>query len=336
MKRLKLCASVPGLADGTSWWRGALPLLDLCHQHDELEIKFFDASSKPDWPQTWDGHLAFLQRPFSPTDAEFLGVNQLGGVKTIADWDDNFAEISESNPVYDLYNTPNVLACVRGIKKHVDRAWTTTEHLRDCIDSEAGSKKTTVIPNAWPDRWFPKFAAPSENSILYWRGGSSHLQDLLEFAEGFRKISGKFPLWNFLIAGDTAWPLREKIPKERRDYRAWAPGPLFAKQMQTDNPAVTLVPLQDTTFNRSKSNISAIEAFASGSLPIAPDFPEFRFPGIVNYKSKDDFVAVVSRVLSMPRKERSQLIRDGQQYITENLMLSKVNELRWKTITELL
>jgi len=334
---IKLHAHIPEKADGTSWYRGAGPLRALEKTHrDVIDLKIFDANQNVDWHDLADADVVFLQRPFSDKCAEFFGIGVLFGAKVICDWDDCFGTIHRSNPTYQLYQSPRVKATVKGLMEQTHAAWTTTEHLQQYINAEAGANKATVVPNAWPDLWFSKFSSSGENNMVYWRGGGSHLGDLLDFAPAIGRVAGKFPLWKFMFAGDMAWPIHDQIPADRLENMAWLPAPLYTKSILQQQPAIVAVPLQDTAFNRSKSNIAWMEGVASGAVIVCPDWPEWGRPGTFRYTSKDDFAEKLKEAMSTPRKKRAEMAAEGQQYIIENLRLSKVNERRMDTIKELL
>lgn len=332
---IKINAHIPEKADGTSWYRGAGPLLALAHANRDLQITFYAHGDAVDWPELADTDVAILQRPFSAKCAEFFGICDLFRAKCIMDWDDNFGSIHPSNPTAFLYKDQNIKNIVKGLRQKMDACWTTTQHLADSIDQDAGGKKTVVVPNAWPDMWFD-FAEPGDNNLICWRGGSSHTGDLLEFAPAMGRVCGKFPLWEWLAMGDPGWPILEHIPETKLRHQQWAHAPLYFKNLLARQPAIVIAPLQDTAFNRSKSNIAWMEAVAAGAVCVCPDWPEWRKPGTFRYQSREDFAETMQKAISTPRKKRAEMAREGQQYITENLLLSKVNELRLDTITKLI
>jgi hypothetical protein len=97
---------------------------------------------------------------------------------------------------------------------------------------------------------------------------------------------------------------------------------------------IHIVTLYERDFNLSKSNISWIESTIAGSVVLAPDWEEWKKPGIVNYASKEDF------------KEKLQDLINGKynlwlnhktslDYILNNLSLKKVNKERLKILNSL-
>ena len=52
---------------------------------------------------------------------------------------------------------------------------------------------------------------------------------------------------------------------------------------------LAVVPLKDNLFNHAKSNLAWIEATCAGAMTLAPDWPEWRRPGVSNYESPLNF-----------------------------------------------
>ena len=94
---------------------------------------------------------------------------------------------------------------------------------------------------------------------------------------------------------------------------------------------VFVKPMANHIFNHSKSNCSWIETTYAGMVTVAPTaFPEFDKPGIVrnNYHGE-----AVNRLMydDMYYQHNFEL---SVNYIRDNLLLSKVNELRKHLITK--
>ena len=95
------------------------------------------------------------------------------------------------------------------------------------------------------------------------------------------------------------------------------------------NCRAMMKPMLDTVFNRAKSNCSWIEATSAGMVLIAPNLPEFQRPGVV---LTDHFFAGVKHV--MEDDAYLEAFNLSKEYIKNNLLLSKVNELRENMLTQ--
>jgi len=105
-------------------------------------------------------------------------------------------------------------------------------------------------------------------------------------------------------------------------------------------PWVSVVPLEDTAFNRAKSNLAWIEATCAGALTLAPMWPDWLKPGVFTYdglkgglKPFDSALRVIlSKFEDAEFQARVQASRD---YIRENLLLDTVNARRWEIVNRL-
>jgi hypothetical protein len=68
---------------------------------------------------------------------------------------------------------------------------------------------------------------------------------------------------------------------------------------------------------------------------IAPDWPEWRHEGILNYKGPTDFGKVLSKAMTMTPAECEEMNEKGWEEIKSKYLLSKVNELRRQVLESL-
>ncbi len=99
--------------------------------------------------------------------------------------------------------------------------------------------------------------------------------------------------------------------------------------------SICIVPLHDNPFNHSKSNIAWLESTYAGAVCLAPNFKEWRKPGIINYTDKEDFSVKLQAMIN-GEYNLAALHKRAWDYIQSELSLTKVNELRWNVIKRLL
>ncbi len=100
-------------------------------------------------------------------------------------------------------------------------------------------------------------------------------------------------------------------------------------------PSAMIFPLHEHPFNRCKSNIAWLEATFAGAACIAPDWAEWRHPGVLNYTDEHSFSDQMNSVMRGD-VDVEDLARTSWAYIQDNLTLEKVNKLRWQVVTSLL
>jgi len=79
------------------------------------------------------------------------------------------------------------------------------------------------------------------------------------------------------------------------------------------------------------SNIAWIEASHAGAVCLAPDWDEWRRPGVILYRDQEDFRQKLSMLLE-GGVNRSNLVGRSREFISQNLTLGAVNHERWKII----
>ena len=86
------------------------------------------------------------------------------------------------------------------------------------------------------------------------------------------------------------------------------------------SPKYSVFPLVDTPFNRAKSNIAYLEAIMCGAIIVAPDWQEWRHPGVINYT--DDFKEKVGYMVTMEEGERVKTWQAGYENILAKFTLN--------------
>lgn len=332
---IKIYANIPGLKDGTCWYRGAGPMKALQRDYrDTFDITIVDGSAEVDWHDVADVDIAFLQRPHHMRCRGFFNLSSLFTKKIVCDWDDDLNGLHPSNPSFESYDDPNTKKLISEFMKECTSAWTTTIAMKESIDRRAGKDKAVVIPNAWADQWF-KMGEPGNNNTVIWRGGSSHTMDKLEFAPEIEKVAARSPLWKWVMIGDRCWEFRGRIPPDRMANGQWLPTPLFLANYVNCQPGIVMVPLQDNAFNRAKSNISWMEGVAAGAIVVCPDWPEWRVPGTMRYQSVNDFAEVLTDAMNLPITKRKEMAMEGQEHVKQHYLLSDINRLRADALLQL-
>jgi hypothetical protein len=146
-------------------------------------------------------------------------------------------------------------------------------------------------------------------------------------------VSSKYTDWKWHFIGNDIELVTEPIENKKVHKEQHIVN--YFSTIKKLNPAIYVVPLAFNTFNECKSNCGWIEATYAGATTVAPDMPEFRKPGILNYKTEQEFQEKIELLMN-DETLRNNCYHKSYKYIKENLMLSKVNELRTNIIEDLL
>jgi hypothetical protein len=331
-KEIKILPVIPSPMDATSYYRGQLPLADLFHSKELGLIAVGEVS----WSSMALADVLFLQRPFQPaTHVIMAEVAQKLGKGVWCDWDDDLFTVTEDNPAHGTYAGEETKLAVAKLAAMADVVSVSTPDLAkrfNEIRTRAGKSNCVVIPNALADHLLLKRIPRDPNArrkLVFWRGSPSHQWDLMTVTDPLIQLLNKHQDWSSHFLGyNPSWLTRFLSKKncivgpgiDILDYHAY---------FGTIQPGVTIVPLANNEFNKSKSNIAWIEATYSHSQVVAPDFPEWRRPGILNYKDPADFSRKLRTAMDMVEANDWSMVDQSWDYIKENLLLSKVNEKRW-------
>jgi hypothetical protein len=153
---------------------------------------------------------------------------------------------------------------------------------------------------------------------------SSDLQDII------RKVLIDNPDWHFISIGQDI-----KRLKSLSNYQYLGRFELHAYfgLICNINPAIFIVPLQNNSLNRGKSNISWLEGTMAGAACVCPDY--FNDAISVEYDSVKSFEDRL-RVLIEDKEVRSSLYYRSVSKIEEKYLLSNVNKQRIQLIKNLL
>lgn len=328
---IRVLTFAPAVIDGTSFYRlgGVMPYLE--KEYSDIHIKDLSGKDNLDWHDYVSYDVAVFQRPFIRTHLTVINMLKLMGIKVIIDYDDDVINVPMHNPYHQNYesNKENI----KDIAKLADHIWLSTNGLRETFIEH--KDKITVVPNAHNDYLFPvkgKKEFNSKTSVVSYRGGSTHEVDVYSHLDDWTEIINNNLDTEFYFLGARFPYLESKCG----DNYLIIPGAHiidYFYSFKKLNPNIFIYSLENTKFNRGKSNISWIEATYAGAAVIAPNFlPEFIKPGISNFEEsfKDLF-----KKLKGDNKVLKLMNELSWDYIKSNLLLSHVNQQRYNTIAEL-
>lgn len=328
---IRVLTFAPNVYDGTSFYRlgGVMPYID--KEYSDIYMRDMSHTKEIDWADYASFDVAVFQRPFIKPHLSTINMLKLMGVKVIIDYDDDVLNLPLHNPYYSNYknNEDNI----KLIMAAADHVWVSTNSLLEEVVKY--NKSVEVIPNAHNDYIFPvknKKKFDKTTKKVAYRGGSTHEVDVYSYMNDWEHIINKNKTYQFYFMGARFPYLESKCG----DNYIIIPGTHMLDyfiNFQMINPNIFIYPLEDTKFNRAKSNISWIEATYAGAAVLAPEFhQDFIKPGILNFK--DSFVNEFNSVKSDVKKLQ-EMNEESWDYIQNKLLLSIVNQKRYNSIVEL-
>lgn len=321
----------PDPGDGTSFYRGVGPLEALGRQ-GKLSML---TNPIPSWVTFKAVDALFLQRPFAESHVSTAKLALLNRKPIWVDYDDNLLDIPRANGQYKLYSDPMTQHNVVTLLQMADVVTVTTESIAKTLRS-VKPEGVVVVPNAYDNTLLPDLDLPQapREKLIVWRGGGSHDEDLWTHTPTLRDVVRDHPDWTFEFLGDPFWLTMQtlKFPNVKQ---TWGIEIItYMASLVGRRPSLMIVPLHDCAFNRGKSNIAWLEATSAGAVTLAPDWPEWRMPGVVNYKDPADFGRLLADYMAgrIDHDDHWQLSRT---YIQKHLLLTNVNKYRAEILDRL-
>jgi hypothetical protein len=325
MKKRILMISPPGFSPVRAY-RGEGAFLHLHRLDPEIEILF--PRHDESWKDILGADIVYFFRSFEPKGQQVAQL-ALDMKKPIwFDLDDDVYHVRRSHPNYAGLSAPGLRNILDWFLRVATVVTVSTPALAESLKFKCHNG-FTVIPNAIDDYTLKMLRPePEPRGIVHWRGGSSHQEDLLLYADELKKIKDCI-----FFHGWDPWFLEmdplQSLPYIPDYYR-------YMSALQEAHPTVVIVPLQDCPFNRAKSNIAALEAIWAGAIPVVPDWPEWDIPGAVKYYPGRLDMGGLARYVEKAMELPDKAAEEGRAWVLENRVLSVVNPLRAKIIQQLM
>lgn len=344
---MNLLCVIPNIVDGTSLYRAIGPLQSLAKKDDvRLAINV-----NLDWGSFKWADAVFLQRPYLDVHLEWVRFARLNKKPVWLDFDDNLFAVPLCNSRYLMYNYPQAHHSLATLLAMADVVTVSTEHMAgiyrrivaqfpDTPEYRRSPEKIIVVANAYDRDLQPDMTGDREprEKLVVWRGSGSHAKDLWTHTKELATAIGKHTDWRYEFIGEPFWLTLETIKKVAAprsvDVTASMDPIRYFEYLKKLRPALVIVPLEDQSFNRSKSNIAWIEATAAGAVTLAPAWDEWQRPGVITYSGPDHFYNKLDQFLT-GCDDSEVLWRQSRDCILTHWHLDAMNDLR-KNILNLL
>lgn len=315
----------PDTEDGVSWWRAWGPWAAM---HDVRLSKLNFMADDPKWSTIEAVDVVAFNRPFKEElhGSVILSALEIGK-PVFVDFDDLLWEIPQYNRASAHYSDKERNCSSRCVKA-ASEVTVSTPYLAQWMKDKLG-REPLVIPNAFPD-WYTWNVKPREKRIL-WRGNDAHHPDIDSVADEILAVAKDYPEWKWTFVGSFPWPVALKMDPAQFKIIPTISLPSFHRVLRTRQFGVMIVPLLDSPFNRAKSNIAWMEGTLSGARVVAPDFEEFRVPGVLNYEKfystlrPGNFYTALRQAIE---EDPTEAVAASRAHIDTNLRLSLVNNKR--------
>ena len=283
------------------------------------------------------------------------------GKRVVYDMDDDFWEVAEDNPSVLVSNA--LKDQYESMIKEADVVISPSPVLLKKFKKHFKKTEAYLAPNGIDDEHYAERPHQNEETLkIGYMGASSHWKDLQLIGEVIAELQQEHDFL-FTIYGLTGEPLEAAIytynkilshnfQPERRSYhqaaidfyrqlegaRMWhvpfMPPELHPKTLSMCDLDIGLAPLEDTTFNRGKSNIKFYEYAAVGTVTLASDVVPYNTE--VNYcakNTKEDWKKKLRRLIE-DKDFRLKTLKQQQEWVREHRSLEAIG-LDWEVALQL-
>jgi glycosyltransferase involved in cell wall biosynthesis len=258
------------------------------------------------------------------------------GVKIVYDIDDRLDAIPAENQAISIYGEKSKKDELDAMLALADLVTVSTEPLARSM-RERGVKNVKVLKNQMTAIVAPpKHPANKDFVRILWAGSPTHKRDLAIVAPAVRKILMKYDgKVRFICMG-------ERVPEALADCFKYidiyepVDFEYYHDRIATFGADFAIAPLEDNTFNESKSAIKAIE-YAAAGYPMLLS-PVGEYPTVVNeglpaeLVANDQWEAAIERMLAMSREDRDALGKQCTKWAIANRCIARTKGSQWSDV----
>ena len=225
--------------------------------------------------------------------------------KLIADTDDNTFLVDKSNISYEHSGTEDVPGLwTSGIQYRKDQVIerqgflvqtlmlcdalsVTTSELAAAHEHLIAKGDIYVLPNSLDLTFYKPWErrAPKDELRIGWQGGASHIRDMKVFEEPMKELVDKYNIK--LVFFGSFWPdQKEAFPTA--EFHPWVDQDTFHVKLGSLDLDIGLCPIEDTDFNRGKSNLKMLEYGAFNVPSVCSQIPSgpYNLPPSVDFNDR--------------------------------------------------
>ena len=320
---------------GCGWHRVMLPLAFLPDSYNHvcnvptkeiLEERQFDI---------------LLYNRFSQFDNDWDETKQ--HFKVVMDLDDDW-ELPYNHPLYYGYEA-HKKRIINNIF-NADLVTCTNERIADKVSKY--NKKVLVLPNCLPygEHQYDDSKYESDKTRIFWAGGSTHLEDIKLLANPFKRLSALNNI-EMVLGGYTDTDPVSKSYWDKIHSMFTNGGKLANRKLASELPSnymehfkhadIMVVPLQESPWHASKSNLKLLEAAAKRVAVVVSDVEPYNLDKdapVLWVKNQADWFKHLSYLVNNP-DERIKMGNDLFEWAKNKYNHERINEARRSAFADL-
>jgi hypothetical protein len=240
------------------------------------------------------------------------------GLVTVYEIADDLHAISSWNPVSPFFEDRENLCVVCQTAQSCDAVQVSVPELKNryrCL-----RKDCAVFQNHILDVPPTRRRRSHENVVVGWGGSNGHLQDMAAIVDPFQMwIAQTSKVRLHLMSSNAIWDLFGALPPEKKQYTP--PGSINDYYDFLSEIDIGIAPLNDTAFNRSRSDVKFLEYAVSEVVPVMQLLEPYRQtvrPNETGYLFTDaeDMIGVLNKLIRKPPL-MTEIAGKARQYIID-------------------
>jgi len=281
-----------------------------------------------------------IQRQATETQAKYIkwlsDIGKEAGFKIIYEIDDIIfkEDIPHYNKFRFAFEDPKIRQTSLEIMQICDEITVTNKFMQDYYIEKTGNKNVTIIPNFipkfWMDRYFNfenvrnNYQKFKKKPRVVYCGSGAHFDienrikqkdDFHHVNDVIRKTVDKFE-WVFV--GGFPLTLKDLIQEKKVEYYQWSNLVDYPNYINSMNATVFYAPLEDSNFNKAKSDLKFIEACAMGIPVICQDLCTYS-TAFHKFKTGDDLINQIE-LLTKDSKKYTKEVKRARGYMKSRWM----------------
>ena len=264
--------------------------------------------------------------------------------KVVMDLDDDW-ELPYNHPLYPFYE-PQKKRVVNNIF-NADLVTCTNERIADKVSKI--NKNVLVLPNCLPygEHQYDDSKYESDKTRIFWAGGSTHLDDIKLLANPFKRLSSLNNI-EMVLGGYTDSDPVSKNYWDKIHSMFTNGGKLANRKLASELPSnymehfkhadIMVVPLQESPWHASKSNLKLLEAAAKRLAVVVSDVEPYNLDKdapVLWVKSQSDWFKHISYLVNNPT-ERIKMGNDLYEWAKTKYNHERINETRRQAFADLI
>ena len=220
-----------------------------------------------------------------------------------------------------------------------DEITVTNKFMKDYYIEKTGNKNVTVIPNFiprfWMDRYYDfdkiknNFQKHKKKPRIVYCGSGAHFDiennigqkdDFFHINDAIRKTVDKF---QWVFAGGFPLTLRDLVKSGKIEFHEWTNLVEYPAFINTLDATLFYAPLEDSNFNKAKSDLKFIEACALGIPSVCQDLCTYD-TSFHKFKTGDDLISKIEYLTSDYKKYIKEVKR-ARDYMKKRWMEDNID-----------